>query len=257
MSSPAKVTRRPSPRVFERLADAYRARPGYPEELWMRLLALAPPLARVVDLGAGTGHLALPLARAGARVVAVEPARAMLAVCAERVGDLEVELVCAPAESTGLPDSSADLVLLADAAQWVDPEAAGREAHRLLVPSGTAVTVEPRPADTPFMRALEGLLQRANPERRPQGPGRGRQWLAVASGGASVQAVELTHSVQLSLSELDAVLRSLSFLAPALGPARMAHLVEDACTLAAKHNGAHWERVLRLSWAQKRMAKAG
>jgi SAM-dependent methyltransferase len=256
MSSRAKVTRRPSPRVFERLADAYRARPGYPEELWTRLLALAPPPSRIVDVGAGTGHLAIPLARAGARVVAVEPARAMLAVCAERLGDLAMELVCAPAEFTGLSDASADLVLLADAAQWVDPEAAGREAHRLLAPSGTAATVEARPADTPFMRALEGLLESANPERRPQGPGRGRQWLALASAGASVHAVEVAHGVQLTPSELEAVLHSLSFLAPALGPARMAHLVADASSLAEKHNGAHWQRVLRLSWARKRVATA-
>ena len=185
-----------------------------------RLLALVGPAARVVDVGAGTGHLAEPLARAGARVVAVEPASAMLAVCAERVRGLPVGLVCAPAEATGLPDSSADLVVLADAAQWVDPEAAGRETARLLVASGTAAAVEPRPADTPFMHELERLLREANPERRPQGPGRARQWLALASGGASVRAVEMPHAVELTPEALDAVLRSLSFLAPALGPGR-------------------------------------
>jgi SAM-dependent methyltransferase len=227
--------------VFERLSEAYRARPGYPEALVGRLLALVPAGARVVDLGAGTGLLAEPLARAGARVVAVEPARAMLAVCAERVAGLSVELVCAPAEYTGLRDASADLVLLADAAQWVDPEAAGHE----------AVTVEPRPADTPFMQALEALLAEANPERRPQGPGRGRQWLALASGGARVHALELAHDVELDLEKLGQVLRSLSYLAPALGPRRMEALVEEAKALALRHGGARWDRVLRLSWAGK------
>ena len=237
--------------MFERLSEAYRARPGYPEALVGRLLALVPAGARVVDLGAGTGLLAEPLARAGARVVAVEPARAMLAVCAERVAGLSVELVCAPAEYTGLRDASADLVLLADAAQWVDPEAAGHEAHRLLVAEGKAVTVEPRPADTPFMQALEALLAEANPERRPQGPGRGRQWLALASGGARVHALELAHDVELDLEKLGQVLRSLSYLAPALGPRRMEALVEEAKALALRHGGARWDRVLRLSWAGK------
>jgi SAM-dependent methyltransferase len=247
-----QVTRRPSPRVFERLADAYRARPGYPEELLQRLLALAPPPARVVDLGAGTGHLAEPLARAGLRVVAVEPARAMLSVCAERTRGLAVALLHVPAESTGLPADSADLVVLADSAQWVDPEAAGNEAHRLLVAGGTAAAVEPRPADTPFMRALEALVRKANPERRPQGPGRARQWLALASGGAPIRSLELNHAVELAPQALEAVLRSLSFLGPALGPTRMATLIQEARTLAESHGGARWERVLRLSWAKKR-----
>lgn len=251
------MTRRPSPLVFERLAEAYRARPGYPDALVRRLLALVPPAPRVVDLGAGTGHLAEPLARAGANVLAVEPAEAMLAVCAERTRGLPVRLVHAPAESTGLPSGSAELVLLADAAQWVDPEAAGAEAYRLLEDGGTAATVEPRPADTPFMCALEALLRRANPERRPQGPGRGRQWLVLATGGATVRAVELHHSVELSGPVLEAVLRSLSFLAPALGPARMTSLVEEAQALANQHGGARWERVLRLSWARRRTATRG
>ena len=249
------MTRRPSPLVFERLAEAYRARPGYPEEVVRRLLALLPSSPRVVDLGAGTGHLAVPLARAGAKVVAVEPAAAMLAVCGERSQGLRVALVHAPAEATGLPASSADLVVLADAAQWVDPEAAGREAHRLLVEEGMAATVEPRPADTPFMRALEALLRKANPERRPQGPGRGRQWLALATGGATLRTEELVYAVELSPSGLEAVLRSLSFLAPALGPARMQALIQEAQKLAAVHGGASWARVLRLSWGKRRVAK--
>ncbi len=219
-----------------------------------RLLGLAPPGARVVDMGAGSGHLAEPLARAGAQVVAVEPARAMLAECAERVHGLPVDLRCAPAESTGLPSASAELVLLADAAQWVDPEAAGREAFRLLVAGGTAATVEPRPADTAFMRELERLLREANPQRRPPGPGRARQWLALASGGGRVRAVELPHAVELSPTALEGVLRSLSFLAPALGPVRMASLLEEASRLAQRVGGARWERILRLSWAQKRRA---
>ena len=206
------MTRRPSPRVFERLAEAYRARPGYPEALVQQLLTLAPLAARVVDL------------------------------------------VQAPAESTGLPAVSAELVVLADAAQWVDPEAAGREAFRLLVPGGTAATVEPRPADTPFMRDLERLLRQANPERRPQAPGRGRQWLALASGGGPVRALEFHHTVELSAPALEAVLRSFSFLGPALGPTRMASLVTDAAELARRAGGARWERILRLAWAQKRLA---
>ena len=64
--------------VFNRLADDYRARPGYPAALVDRLHALAGGAGTVVDLGAGTGLLALPLAGRGLAVRAVEPASAML-----------------------------------------------------------------------------------------------------------------------------------------------------------------------------------
>ncbi len=118
----------PSRWVFNRLAEDYRARPGYPPALVARLLALAGgPGARVADLGAGTGQLAIPLARLGARVDAIEPARAMLDVLAEDARGLAVTPVHAAAEKTGLDPRAFDLVLLADAAQWVDPERAGRE----------------------------------------------------------------------------------------------------------------------------------
>ena len=104
----------------------------------------------------------------------------------------------------------------------------------------------------PSCARLEALLRKANPQRRPQAAGRARQWVALASGGASLKVVELVHSVELSPEAFQAVLRSLSYLGPALGAARMAVLLADARTLAEQHGGARWERVLRLSWAKKR-----
>ena len=52
--------------VFNRMADVYDARPAYPAALLDALVALAPG-SRVLDLGAGTGKLALPLAARGGR----------------------------------------------------------------------------------------------------------------------------------------------------------------------------------------------
>jgi SAM-dependent methyltransferase len=61
-----------------------------------RIAAVRPPPARIVDFGAGTGRLALPLGRAGYSMVAVDPSAEMLSVLrakAEKEG-LAVETVC-------------------------------------------------------------------------------------------------------------------------------------------------------------------
>ena len=88
--------------VFNRLAQDYLTRPPYPDTLVDRLVTLAGgPGARVADLGAGTGHLALPLAARGLHVTAVEPARAMLsALEARRDPEISIVAVHASAEAT-------------------------------------------------------------------------------------------------------------------------------------------------------------
>lgn len=65
--------------------------------------ARVPPPARVVDFGAGTGRLAVPLAREGYRVTAVDPSEKMLAKLSERAGETPVETFTCP-----MQDYSAD-----------------------------------------------------------------------------------------------------------------------------------------------------
>jgi SAM-dependent methyltransferase len=75
---------------------------GYDEDLsvWRELAARAA--GPVLDLGAGTGRVALDLARAGHEVVALDVDAGLLAALRERAGDLPVTTVRADARAYDL-----------------------------------------------------------------------------------------------------------------------------------------------------------
>ena len=134
----------------EQGADYDRLRPGYPAAVLAAMLApladRTPPL-RGIDLGAGTGKLSWALAERGLAVTAVDTSGAMLEVARSRDADGSVAPAgtlttrLAPAESTGLPAGSAELVTVAQAWHWFDAEAASVEVARLLVPGGVLALV--------------------------------------------------------------------------------------------------------------------
>lgn len=76
---------------------------------------ICPPDGRIVlDIGAGTGRLAMLLAPDAAQVIAVDRAPAMLAITAERAakaGYANVEIRQADHRSLPLPDDSVDLAV--------------------------------------------------------------------------------------------------------------------------------------------------
>lgn len=237
--------------VFNRLAEAYRQRPPYPDALVDRLATLNARDA--ADLGAGTGLLSIPLASSGLRVTAVEPARLMLSVLEEnaRAAGVTVTPVHAAAEDTGLPESSFDLVTLADALQWVDPELAGAETRRILRDGGFLAVIEPAFADTPFMRAVEQALSLSNPRgRRPEREGALEQLFRLAIGKPpDTECVR--QDVALEETALAGVVRSLSFAGPALGEARLEALQREIRAAARRCGGAVWSREIRLAVARR------
>jgi SAM-dependent methyltransferase len=236
--------------VFNRLAGDYRARPGYPSAIVDRLVALSGGAGPAVDLGAGTGLLSLPLAARGVAVRAVEPAAAMLEVLREEAAGLPIEPVRAAAESTGLPAGEAKLVLLADALQWVMPEAAGLEAARLLAPGGAVAVVEAHLGGSAFTDGLVALLARENPKARPRPSGRLTQFLSAA--GIRARTSESFRDEQVLPPErLEAALRSFSLVGPALAPDRLAAMLSAARALADGAGGATWTRELRLTWGRR------
>jgi SAM-dependent methyltransferase len=127
------------PDAFGRAAREYElGRPLWPEELLDRVIAELglPPQSTVLDLGAGTGKLTRALVPRFARVVAVEPDRAMRAVLEEVVP--EADSHAGSAESIPLEDGEVDAVFSGEAFHWFAPEAVA-EIARVLRPRGALV----------------------------------------------------------------------------------------------------------------------
>jgi ubiquinone/menaquinone biosynthesis C-methylase UbiE len=157
-------------RAFDRAADVYdRARPEYPPEAvdWLiRALGLGPGRT-VVDLAAGTGKLTKALARGRARVIAVEPAPAMLARLREVAPDADA--LTGTAEAIPLPDGCADALTVAQAFHWFSNDRALGEIHRVLRPGGRLALIwNRRRLAAPAQAALDELLEPFTPEDVPR-----------------------------------------------------------------------------------------
>lgn len=113
--------------------DYARHRPTYPAELFTWLAALAPRHERAWDCGTGNGQAARGLAGHFAQVIATDASAQQIAA-AEPAPRIEFRV--APAENSGLPDASVDLVTVGQALHWFDLDAFYAEARRVLRPGG-------------------------------------------------------------------------------------------------------------------------
>jgi SAM-dependent methyltransferase len=149
-------------RGFERAADAYeRGRPEYPSvaiDLLVGALGLSPG-ARILDLGAGTGKLARALAGRGVRVVALEPADAMIRKVAGAKGVAPVRAV---AEELPIRAGAFGAVSAASAFHWFDGPRALREIHHVLRPGGRlALAWNRRDDQVPWIACLSAIVNRS------------------------------------------------------------------------------------------------
>lgn len=117
---------------FSGVAAGYQEfRPGYPPALFACLAGLAPRRQRAVDLGCGSGQATVALAEWFDEVVGIEPSAEQ---AARATPHPRVSYLLAPAEATGLPEASADLVVAAQAFHWFDPERLHPELARISRP---------------------------------------------------------------------------------------------------------------------------
>jgi len=59
---------------------------GYPGKLLTLLLEIIPKLSRIIDIGAGSGLIAIPLSKAGFQVTAIEPSEEMISLMKTNMG---------------------------------------------------------------------------------------------------------------------------------------------------------------------------
>jgi SAM-dependent methyltransferase len=188
-------------------ADYAAYRPTYPRALVDFLAEAAPGTDLALDCGCGTGQLSVLLAERFGRVIATD-ASAKQIESAER--HPRVEYRVAPAEASGLPDGSADLVVAAQAAHWFDLPAFYAEARRAarergivaLVTYGVIEMEEPvDPVVQHFYRKVVGPYW--PPERRHVEEGYRSLDFPFEEFAAPPLAIELSWTLQQLIGYVD------------------------------------------------------
>ncbi|GAA2267918.1 class I SAM-dependent methyltransferase [Streptomyces amakusaensis] len=163
-------TRRDNKLAFDRVADVYdTARPLIPQHL-VDSLARATGLApgeRVLDVGAGTGQLTLPLRAAGLTVTALEPgARLRALLAAHTAGDPGITVQGGFFEEYTAPHGSFAAVMSANAWQWIDPAVSYTKAADLLIADGHLALIWnfPIAADPALQQKLNQALEQRHPD---------------------------------------------------------------------------------------------
>ena len=150
--------------------DYANHRQGFPPAFFEHLLELGiiRQGKRVLDLGTGTGTIARGCALAGSTVTAIDIAPELMeqARQLDQSAGVTITYHVAPAEETGLPEKSFDVVIAGQCWHWFDRPRAANEVKRLLVPDGTVMIAHldwiPLPGN--IVSATEHLILKYNPQ---------------------------------------------------------------------------------------------
>ena len=217
-------------------------RAGFPAALFDRLEAfeIGRPGQRIVDLGTGTGSLARGFAQRGAVVTGLDIAPEMMAQAAklDAAAGVSVTYREAPAEKTGLPEASFDVVSAGQCWHWFDAAAVGREVQRLLAPGGRLLIAHFDWIALPgnVVAASEALIERHNPNWT-WGGGNGLHagdiTDAALAGFLDLETFGFDHPVQYSHEAWRGRIRASAGIAASLRPEAVAAFdAEHAAMLA-------------------------
>ncbi|MCZ4124644.1 class I SAM-dependent methyltransferase [Streptomyces sp. H39-S7] len=212
-------------RSFGAAAAAYeRGRPSYPAQAieW-----LVPTGARrALDLGAGTGKLTRQLSERSVDVVAVEPSAGMREQLTHALPSIPA--LAGSAEDIPLTDHSVDVVVVAQAWHWVDPDRAIPEIARVLTPGGQLSLVwNTRDEREDWVAQLGRLL---HPHGVPPTSGVGVDAITAPFGTVEHHTVHWRN--RLTPAELLDLVASRSYVITLPSSDRSALLAEVHCLLA-------------------------
>lgn len=155
-----------APKYAAQFADksvvaVYRTRPPYPESLFDILESLVPDSAcTLLDLGCGTGEIAIPMSRRLGRVVAIDPSMAMLEAAKfnarSEAGD--IQWINISAEEFAYPETYG-LVVAAASLHWMEWSTVLPRITSALAPAGFLVLVNLKAfSDAPWSEELRGVV---------------------------------------------------------------------------------------------------
>jgi len=167
------------PKLFEGAARDYaRFRFSYPKEMFDFIVETFPPgrSSQALDLGCGTGLLAIPLSNHYSKIVCMDPSFEMLTeakILAHKKEIMNLEM--SQSSSWDLPDISSDtfqLVTLGQSFHWMDRHQTLKDIYDILVELGGLVIVT-RKTEYPdgFRDIIDTVVKRFLGEKRRAGSG--------------------------------------------------------------------------------------
>lgn len=203
-------------RCFGEVASTYQTyRPAYPRALFDALTAAASrPRRRAVDLGAGTGLVAIGLCELFESVTAVEPDERMLALLPRTCDRLM--RVCARAEEVDTAAGSIDLVTAGNSLHWMDAPVVVEHAANWLRGGGVFAAFCYRPPHA--LNEVDAVLSEEMRERwspfvhpRLHDEGYSRRSVHSCARWSSIEVQRIANVVELAPADLAGFCGSTSY----------------------------------------------
>ncbi len=168
---------------FDAIAEAYAgARPAPPREAFDAICDLAPPPARLLEIGCGPGNATVRLAERGYRIHAIEIGASLAELARARLAGFPFTVEVGAFEDAVLEPGSVDVVGSSSAFHWLDTERALAQVARVLRPGGAVAllwTSAGRELEDPALGpALDAVYREHAPE------------LAVDAAGLARSAID-------------------------------------------------------------------